>query len=323
MKSLALAVSAAAVLTAAAPAALASPEDPVVGIAGANYAIPAARAQYEGVAAALKERGIRYRFLDALLDINKQVSQLDQFVNEGVDAIVVNVAGDPNAVLAPLNRAQAAGIKIFGLGPTPGFDDLLVQADNGAPEQGRRSGEFMCEALGGSGRIAMIKGIEIPTLAPRWDEFRAALQANCPDVEIMAEERAIPDDSATARPIAENLLTRFPDLDAIWAMNDGVALGTALAAKSAGRSDLIVTGINGEQYAAEGIKMGLIAASWDMEPVETGYKLGQMVADILQGEAEIPAETVVFEPTDVPMWTQDTIGDWKPYEARIPYPGLQ
>lgn len=323
MKSLAFAAAAAAVLAAAAPGAHASPADPVVGIAGANYAIPAARAQYEGVAAALKERGIKYRFLDALLDINKQVAQIDQFVNEGVDAIVINVAGDPNAVLAPLNRAHEAGIKVFGIGPTPGFPHLVVQADIPSAEQGVRSGEYMCEALGGKGEIAMIKAIEIPTLAPRWDKFRETINAKCPDVKIMAEERSIPDDSATARPIAENLLTRFPDLDAIWAMNDGIALGAALAAKSAGRSDMIITGINGEQYAAEGIKMGLIQASWDMEPVELGYDLGLKVADILQGKAPVPAETIVTVPTDVPMWTKDTIAGWKPYEQRIPYPGLQ
>ena len=297
-------------------------QDFTVGILGANYAIPAARAQYEGLAAALKERGIDYRFYDAILDINTQVAQIDQAITAGVDAIVINVAGDPNAVLAPLNRADEAGIMVFGLGPAPGFEHMLVQADNAAPEHGVRSGEWMCEATGGTGQIAMIKAIESPTLSPRWDKFRETVQAKCPDLEIVAEERAIPDDSATGRPIAENLLTRFPDLKAIWSMNDGIALGAGLAAKSAGR-EVIISGINGEVFAGEGIKQGLIDVSWDMEPVKIGYDLGVWVADVLQGEVETPTETVIFEPTDVPQWDKDTIGDWKPYEERIAYPGLQ
>jgi ribose transport system substrate-binding protein len=294
----------------------------VVGILGAAYAIPAARAEYEGVAAGLKERGIKFRFLDAQIDINKQVSQIDQFVNDGVDAIVINVAGDPNAILGPLKRASAAGIPVFGLGGTPGFDDLMVQVDNPSAEEGVRSGEFMCKATGGKGEVAIIKTIELPTLSPRWDKFRETVLAKCPGLKIVAEERAIPDDSATARPIAEDLITRFPNLTAIWASGDGPALGAGLAAKAAGRK-LIITGINGETYAAEGIKMGLITASWDMVPVELGHELGIRVADILQGKVPKPTKTVLYTPTNVPEWTAATIGQWKPYEQRIPYPGLQ
>jgi ribose transport system substrate-binding protein len=294
----------------------------VVGILGANYAIPAARAQYEGVAAGLKERGIEYKFLDAMIDINRQVSQIDQFVTEGVDALVINVAGDPNAVLAPLKRAEAAGIPVFGIGGTPGFDALLVQAEIPSAEQGVRSGEYMCKVTGGKGEVAMIKTIELPTLSPRWDMFRETIQKQCPDLKIVAEERAIPDDSATARPIAENLLTRFPDLTAIWTSGDGPALGAGLAAKSAGR-DIIVTGLNGEAFAQAGIKQGLINASWDMEPVKVGYDLSVWVADILQGKVEKPTQTLVFTPENVPEWTAETIDQWKPYEERIDFPGLQ
>jgi ABC-type sugar transport system substrate-binding protein len=92
-----------------------------VGIAGAVYAIEAARAQYESAAAVLMERGIAVKYIDAQQDINKQVAAVDQFVDEKVDAIVVQVVGDPNALLGPFKRAEKAGIKVFSLGPTPGF----------------------------------------------------------------------------------------------------------------------------------------------------------------------------------------------------------
>lgn len=297
-------------------------DTPVVGILGANYAIPAARAQYEAIAAGFLERGVKYRFLDAVLDVNVQVSQIDQFTNEGVDAIIINAAGDPNALLAPLKRAHAAGIQVYGLGGVPGFEELLIQADNSSVEHGVRSGEWVCEATGGKGEVALIKAIELPSLSPRWDKFRETISARCPDLKIVAEERAIPDDSATARPLAEDLLTRFPNLSVIWTSGDGPALGAGLAAKAAGR-DIIVTGINGEQYAHDGIKQGLIDASWDMEPVQLGYDLAMKISDILQGKAPVPSKTEVFEPVNVAHWTKDTIGDWKAYEARIAYPGLQ
>ncbi|MFM2279288.1 MAG: hypothetical protein RLZZ444_1519 [Pseudomonadota bacterium] len=302
--------------------AMAEDKPQVVGILGANYAIEAARAQYESLAAGLIERGIKVKFLDAQLDINKQVSQIDQFVDEGVTAIVVNVAGDPNAVLGPLKRADAAGVKVFSIGATPGFDKTLVEVDLPSEELGRLSGEFMCKVTDGTGEIAMIEAIDIPVLATRWNVFMETIKLGCPDLKIVATERAIPDDAATARPIAENLLTRFPDLKAIWTMGDGPALGAGLAVKSSGR-DVMVTGLNGESQGIEGVKQAVITATWDMLPTDIGYQLSGKIADILQGKVPAPTKTEVFTVSNLPEWTPSNVADWKPYDQRIAYPGLQ
>lgn len=293
-----------------------------VGIAGANYAIEAARAQYESLAAGLIERGMEPVFLDAALDINTQVSQLDQFVDQGVDAIVVNLAGDPNAVVGPLQRAVEAGIDLFAIGAVPGIEEILVQVDLPSEELGTLSGQYMCEATGGTGEIAMIEAIDIPVLAARWNSFRATIEAECPELTVVASERAIPDDAATARPIAEDLLTRFPNLKGIWTMGDGVALGAGLAATAAGR-DIIVTGLNGESQGIDGIKQGAITATWDMLPTDIGLQLAEKVADILEGKVERPASTEVFTVTGLTEWTADNVADWKAYDQRVAYPGIQ
>ena len=294
----------------------------VVGIAGANYAIESARAQYEAVAAGLIDRGIEPLFLDAALDINNQVSQIDQFVDQGVDAIVVNLAGDPNAVVGPLQRAVAAGIDLFAIGAVPGIEEILVQVDLPSEELGARSGSFICEATGGSGEIAMIEAIDIPVLAARWNAFRSTIETECPDVTVVASERAIPDDAATARPIAEDLLTRFPALKAIWTMGDGPALGAGLAVQASGR-DVVVTGLNGESQGIDGINQGAITATWDILPTDIGLQLAERIADILEGETPRPSSTEVFTVTDLPEWTTANVSDWKAYEDRVKYPGLQ
>ena len=312
----------AAVAALSATIANAQDKKPVVGIIGANYAIEAARAQYESIAAGLKARGIEFKFLDAQLDINKQVAHIDQFVDEGVSAIAMDIAGDPNAVLGPLLRADKAGVKIFSIGGTPGFDKTLVQVNMPSAELGVKSGEYLCKVTGGTGEIALIEAIDIPVLAPRWNGLKETIAAKCPDLKIMAIERAIPDDAATGRPLAENLLTRFPDLKAIWAMNDGIALGTGLAVKSAGR-DVIVTGLNGEVQGIDGIKNGVISASWDMMPTDGGTVLANRIADILEGKTPAPTTTEVIDIKDVAEWTKDNIGDWKAYDQRVVYPGLQ
>lgn len=307
-------------LAAVSPAAAA--EKIKVGIAGANYAIELARAQYELLAAGLEARGIAVKFLDAQLDINKQVSEIDQFVDQKMDAIVVNVAGDPNALLGPLQRAQKAGVKIFSIGATPGFANTLVEVDLPSEELGQKSAEFMCKATGGTGQIALIEAIDIPVLAARWESFLATIKKDCPNLKVAAIERAVPDDAATSRPIAEDLLTRFPDLKAIWAMGDGPALGAGLAVKSSGRK-VIVTGLNGEGQGIDGVKQGAVSATWDMLPTDIGGQLATKIADILQGKAHAPAKTEVFTVHNLPEWNSQNAGKWKPYDQRVKYPGIQ
>ncbi len=297
-------------------------ESYTVGIAGANYAIESARAQYEAVAAGLIERGHKPVFLDAALDINQQVSQIDQFVDQGVDAIVVNLAGDPNAVVGSLQRAVAADIDLFAIGAVPGIEEILVQVDLPSEELGAKSGAFMCEATGGSGEIAMIEAIDIPVLAARWDSFLATIESECPDLKVVARERAIPDDAATARPIAEDLLTRFPQLKGIWTMGDGPALGAGLAVQASGR-DIVVTGLNAESQGIDGIRQGAITATWDLLPTDIGLQLAERIADILEGESERPTSTEVFTVSDLPEWNADNADDWKAYEERVEYPGIQ
>jgi hypothetical protein len=58
----------------------------------------------------------------------------------------------------------------------------------------------MCKATGGEGDIAMIEAIEIPVLLPRWNVFLETIKAKCPKLKVVAIERAISDDAATARP---------------------------------------------------------------------------------------------------------------------------
>lgn len=293
-----------------------------VGILGANYAIESARAQYEAVAAGLIERGFEVKFLDARLDINQQVSQIDQLVDQKVDAIVMNVAGDPNAVLGSLQRADAAGIKVFSIGATPGFDKTLVEVDLPSEELGRLSGEFMCKATGGTGEIALIEAIDIPVLSARWNSFLKTIAEVCPDLKVVDRQRAVPDDAATARPIAEDLLTRFPNLKGIWTMGDGPALGAGLAAQALGR-DVIVTGLNGEGQGISGVKQGAITATWDLLPTDIGTQLATKIADILEGKTPAPAKTEVFTVSNLPEWNKDNAGNWKAYDSRITYPGLQ
>lgn len=300
-----------------------SQESFTVGIAGANYAIEGARAQYEALAAGLKEQDIKFTFSDAKLDINTQVSQIDQFVSSGVDAIVVNVAGDPNALAGPLKRATDAGIKLFAIGAVPGVPEVLAEVDLPSEELGEKSGKYFCEKTGGTGEIAMIEAIDIPVLAARWDSFRATIKQECPELTVVATERAIPDDTATTRPIAENLLTRYPNLKGIWTMGDGPALGAGLAAQAAGRDEIIVTGLNAESPGIDGIKQGVVDATWDLLPTDIGLKLAGKIADILTGEVSPPSTTDVSTVTDLPEWNKENVDNYKAYDKRVEYPGIQ
>ncbi|MGL3149024.1 sugar ABC transporter substrate-binding protein [Microbacterium sp. A82] len=292
----------------------------IVGITGANYAIESARAQYEALAAGLIDAGIEVKFLDAALDINAQVSHVDQFIDQGVDGIVLNLAGDPNAIRGSVERAIDAGIDLYSIGGT-GFTEVLVQVNLPSLELGELSGQYVCEQSGGTGEVALIEAVDIPVLAERWDSFLSTVEQECPDLQIVARERAIPDDAATARPIAEDLLTRFPNLTALWTMGDGPALGAGLAVQAAGR-DVIVTGMNAESQGIDGIRQGAVNATWDLDPTEIGLQLADRIAKIADGSSPRPETTDVFTITGLAEWTADNVDDWVAYEARVDYPGI-
>jgi ABC-type sugar transport system substrate-binding protein len=288
----------------------------VIGFSVAKVANPTARALYGGFKAQAEKLGMEVKISDANLDINKQVSDIDSFTNQGVDAIMLQLVGDPNAVRAPLARANKKGIPIFDVDGLPPFPGVRLNAFQPSKEMGIAAAKYIGEDLGGKGTVIMTGGVPIPLLEARVASFTETLKKEFPGVKLLKRADSVPDDENGGRQMGESLLSKYPDLDAIICVNDDIASGVADAVKSAGR-DVKVIGMNGSKNGIDRVKQGTIAATFDGLSLEIGQKAADEAKKILDGTTKEEVTTFTLQPV---LYTKDNVDKWVDPFERIDFP---
>lgn len=289
-----------------------------VGISVAAGQNSTLQAIVEGLRAELETVGGELIAADAQLDIDKQIADIDTFVNRGVDAIVVIPLDFPTLGNA-LQRASDAGIPLFANDATVGPDitaeeiePFVSQVRTARPAD--EIAEFISEKVGGEGQIAAIEiAAPVAQLMYFMDDFEAQVTEGT-DLEFVGATGNPSDDAAGARPIADAMLTQYPDLRAIFAYNDPSAVGAAAAATAAGKRDqIVITGFNASQDGLDAVRDGTIDATWDYRAPDQGQLLGRLIiASVLNGEAIGHHYDVVSA-----MVTAENIDDFVPWEKRI------
>lgn len=123
----------------------------------------------------------------------------------------------------------------------PGIEDLYVAGNNA--EMGRVSGNYIKEELGGSGNIVVLRGIPTTIDELRFDGFMESIADS--DINVLDHQYANwnRDDGFT---VMQDFLARFPDIDAVWAQDDDIAIGVIQAVRQARRQDeLFIVGGGG------------------------------------------------------------------------------
>src|SRR5947209_6409075 len=138
-----------------------------IGLAGGNFSIPAARAVYEGFVYRAQQLGMDVKSNDANDDVNKQISDIDYFIGQKMDAIVIQEVGDPTAFRAALDRAHQAGIHIFSLDEFPGQDNVELQAYASARDLGAASARWLGQRLNGKGSVVIVGTFPVLVLETR------------------------------------------------------------------------------------------------------------------------------------------------------------
>lgn len=289
-----------------------------VGISVAAGQNSTLQAIVEGLRAELETVGGELITADAQLDIDKQIADIDTFVNRGVDAIVVIPIDFPTLGNA-LQRADAAGIPLFANDAVVGSG---VTAEELAPFRAQvrtarpadEVAEFIEERTGGEGQVGAIT-IAAPVAQIHFfvDEFEAAINASA-GLEFTGAVGNQSDDAAGARPLADAMITQYPNLRAIFAYNDPSAVGAAAAATAAGKRDqIVITGFNASQDGIDAVRDGTIDATWDYRAPDEGQLLGRIIiASVMNGE-EIGHHYEVVSA----ILTSENIDDFVPWEERI------
>ena len=255
--------------------------------------------------AALTKPELKVVFKDAQNDSLKQVAQIEEFINAGVDAIIVSPK--EAAPLTPVVKAAfEEGIPIIVLDRRVNGDKYtsFIGADN--KKIGKAAGEWIVKKLGGKGNVVELKGLMTSTPGQdRHSGFRKGVKAGDLDIIFDVDMKWL---EPQARKEMESALARFKDIDLVYAHNDPGAHGAYLAAKAAGREkDILFVGIDGlPQEGRMYVKQGILAASFEYPT--GGKEAVDTVVEIFDGkkpEKEITLKSHVFTKENV-----DKGGEW-------------
>lgn len=250
----------------------------------------------KGLQEAAGKAGIELRVQAAEFDPQTQSSQVDNFIVQKVDALVICPANSEGSG-GPIRKANQAGIPVFtaDIRGTGGAIVCHIASDN--VQGGRLIGEYLAKAIGEAGEVAIIDHPEVTSVQDRTKGFREAI-AKFPGVKIVDDQAGL-GQRDKAQQVMQNMLQAHPNLKGVFGINDDSALGALAALKSAGKTDVKVVGFDATPEAAEAIRAGTaLVADAAQSPMEIGRVTIETIAKHLKGEkvpAEIPIPTRVVD----------------------------
>lgn len=252
---------------------------------------------------------VKVTSVSADYDLNKQVSQIDSFVASGVDIIMLN-AVDASAIGPAVKRARDAGVIVAAFDVSAPGSDVTVMTDNVAA--GAKACQYIVDSLKEKGDVVIVNGPASSSILDRVKGCKDTF-AKYPDIKILSDDQNAQGSRDGGLNVGQSLLTRFDKIDGVFAINDPTAIGFALAAKQANRSEFIITSVDGAPDIENELKSGdgLIKASASQDP----YTMAGQALDLgykALNKEPIDNTTVLLEPE---LITHDNIGTYKGWTA--------
>lgn len=244
----------------------------------------------EGAETKAKELGIELIVLDSQNDPSKDMANVEDLITQGVSLILLNPT-DSDAVANAVKAANNAKIPVITLDRAANGGDVIshVASDNIAG--GKMAADFVNEKLAGKGNIIELQGIAGTSAArDRGKGFNDQL-ATFAGLKVVASQPA-DFDRTKGLTVTENLLQAQPDVQAIFAHNDEMALGALQAVEASGKKILVV-GFDAIDDAVKSVTDGKMAATVAQQPELIGALGVETASKVINGETvekSIPVE---------------------------------
>ena len=237
-----------------------------------------------GMQQAADSLGIDLRIVAGEWDLARQTSQVENFITQGMNAIVIAPV-DSRGIVSAVEEANRAGIPVFTADIAAAGGDVTSHIASDNVQGGRLVGEFLARRLGGRGKVAILDQPTVMSVVDRVRGFREALAAY-PGIEIVAAPAVERGLREVAKQKTDNLLQSHRDLSAIFGSNDDCALGALASLRAAGRGGIIVVGFDATPEAQAAIREGTaLLADAIQHPAVIGRRTIEAVAARLRGEA--------------------------------------
>lgn len=240
-------------------------------------------------------------------DLNKDVTAMETFIAAGTDIVFLDAA-DSEAIEPTVKKAIAAGVTVVGVDAGAKGAPVNLTVDNTAA--GQVACEYLAEKLSHKGDVVIIDSVPMVAIAQRVDGCKAAL-AKYPDIKILSADQRGDGSRDSGLKVMQTLLTRFPEVNGVFSINDQMAMGADLAAKQLHRN-LAITGIDGSPEAEEALKGDtMFVGSAAQSPFNVGAASVKAGYDLFEGKKP-EKDLILIAPTLV---NRDNIADYKGWKA--------
>ena len=214
-----------------------------------------------------------------------QIAEIQDAVTKGAQAIVISPMGV--GVTDALNEAQQAGVRIVFVDNTiPGVVPDAVAATNNV-KGGEAAGAYIKSQLKSGDTIGLLEAVRgVPNLDQRIDGVKAALEGTGVEVVIGAEQTLC--DPNTGATVTQDLLTKYPNLTAIYSACDSPAMGAVAVAESK-QHPLLIFGYDGDPEMAKLIEAGKTTATMAQSPFKMTNLGVEAAVKSLKGENYVKA----------------------------------
>ncbi len=241
-------------------------------------------------------------------DLNKQFTQIDNFISAHVDLILLNAA-DAKAIEPALKKAQAAGIPVIAVDVAAAGADATVQTNN--VKAGELACDFLAKKLGGKGNVIIENGPQVSAVIDRVNGCKAVLAKN-PGIKILSSDQDGKGSREGGMSAMQGYLTRFPKIDGVFTINDPQAIGSDLAAKQLNRTNIVITSVDGAPDIETALQSNtLVQASASQDPWAMAQKAVEIGYGVMNGKK--PADPMVL--LDPQLVTRDNVKSYKGWSA--------
>jgi len=262
-------------------------EDWLIGVSLATLELPFIIDTYEGARRGEATFGANVTIVDNLNDIAKNVSDIEDLLAAGMDALIL-MPVDSYAVAPVVLDVMEAGIPVIAVNRWVGGVDVDVWIGTDNVEAGTAKGEHFMTLVEDDTRVIILEGT--PGAGSGIDRLAGFMSAAGDRLDILASQTAN-FNRVDGMTVAENLLMAHPDVEVIIAMNDEMALGAIEAAFAAGRvpgEDILITGFDGTADARAAVAEGHMLFTVYQDPEGMGFKAVEVALGILRGETFPP-----------------------------------
>lgn len=231
-----------------------------------------------GIEKDAKAQGMKVKVVDARDDSAKQTNDIEDLIQQQVDYLIVNPT-DSSAISSAVESANNEGIPVITLDRSVDKGDVasFIASDN--VEGGKMAGKYLVDKVGKNAKVGELEGV--PGASATRERGKGFHEIADKQLIVIAKQSA-KFDRAEGLNVTQNMLEAHPNIKAIFAQNDEMALG---AIEAIGDKDIQVIGFDGNEDAMKSIKNGKLDATIAQQPELMGKEAIKVVNGLMKGDS--------------------------------------